>query len=1025
MLGYTVENTYIAITQNAFTDMASLQAIPISDPALQASQNDADLVPPSLHRFSFDLNTGELVLTFSENVTFSTLTIPGITIQNDRFESSENFTLGQNTTARDIFPTNGNEIELTLSPDELNELKTLTMLATSTDSTFISLEANIINDIAENDALPETGQMVAEYIPDATRPLLISFDLDFFNRELTLFFSETVNASSVNPIGIAFTNNGTTTYRLTGGMVLSDDGPMITFSITTTDKNAIKALPDLATNPDNTFISLRTTAISDNAGNVVRRIRFTNPLQVSSFMGDSDRPSLRSFELDVNEGLLVFYFNETVNVSTLFVERFTLQDNVTLERTNHTLTDSTVQRVNSANVTVTLSTFDLNEIKRKQFCTSVEDCYLSFEDDSVRDMVNQSIDGIPDGQAIQVNQLEGDRTRPKIAEFTQIDLADGFITISFTETVNASSLDLTVVTLMDLFDSHITNYTLSGGSVRSTDSSVVRFDLNLDDIRSIQADNYLCTHRGNCYIKFTERFVSDLAGNLIEPVVDEYPGFIVRNFGVDILQPQLLNFSIDMDSGFLRLTFNEPIETSSLDPTGITVRAESNTTDPVLFYRLTGGQSDSPDSDVITVTLNVFDFNNLKASLFAKDINSTYITIETRTITDNAFSPNNVIEVTADDALNVNMYIEDDTPATLQMYTLDMDNDLLILTFNEPVDTFTINCSEITLHNTSSAIRTDLTLSGCNFTLDANLAGMLVITIELAGEDVTVLKVNQEFAVSQDTVYLSFLNTTFSDTAGNPVVPANFFPVTTFLPDQTRPTLISFAYDQNIGQLMLTFSDVVSPDTFDARAITIQHARDREMGRFFTPSSNSTTLSPSGYVITVDLFHLDLLRLKSNTGVARSINDTFISIAAFLIEDTSQINIVPITDGRAIPADLFIPDEDPPILNNYTLDMNLGEIVLTFSDTVNLTTFDPSDFLIQEALNSTADNSSNVLGLMEGIASLSTDGLKITFQINIVDLNQLKQNTNLTTSVNNTFLVVNEPSLLDLAGNKHQRSIGF
>jgi hypothetical protein len=1015
MLGYSVDTTFVAISEGSFVDMAGLQAVPR---VLQASQNAADLVPPFLSRFSFDLNSGTLTLTFSENVTFSTLVISRVTLLGDNMMSAaENFTLGLNTTARDVDAPNGAEIELTLSPEELDDLKRLTMLATSPITTFVSLEANVVNDIAGNDAVPELEQMVADYIADTTRPQLMSFNLNFFTRELTLFFSETVNASSVDPVGIAFTNNDNTVYRLTDGTVLSDDGPEITFLLTVTDKNNIKALPDLAISEDSTFISLRTVAISDNAGNPVRRITVSSPMQVTEFVGDLDRPSLRSFDFDLNQGILTLHFNETVNVSSLFVERFTVQDNTTRVEVNHTFTDSTAQTTNAPDIVITLSIFDLNEIKRKRLCTSVDDCYLTFEDDAVQDMVQQSIDGVPDSEAVQVSVYINDTTRPKLAEFTRINLADGFITISFTETVNASSIDLTVITLMDLYDTHLTNYTLTGGSVTTPDSNVITFDLNPDDLRSIQADNFLCTHRGNCYIKFPESFAIDIAGNPVDAVFDEFPGFAVRNFGVDTLNPELLNFTINMNAGVLSLTFNEPVETDSLDTTGITIRGEQNTTDPVFFYRLTGGTTDSLDATIVDINLAVDDFNSLKASLFSKDAISTFITIEPGTITDNAFTPNQVMEIAADEALAVETYVEDDTSPELRMYTLDMDRDLLILTFNEPVDPNTVNCSEITLHNTSSTGGAELTLTGCNITSDTNLAGMLVITIQLTQEDITALKVNQRFAVSRDTVYLSFPNTTFSDTVENAVVPVSFRQASTFLPDLTRPSLLSFTYDQNVGQIILSFSDVVSAETFDATAITLQHDTDREGGRTFTPSSASTTSSPNGYTITTDLSHFDLLRLKSNTGVARSENDTYITIAAFLIEDTSQINIVPITDGRAIRTELFIPDNDPPALTNYTLDLNVGAITLTFSDTVNRTTFTPSGLVLQEVVNATAGNSTSVLRLMDGLFVRSENGLEITLTLDVDDLNELKRNTNLTTSAANTYLVVDEGSVQDLAGN--------
>ena len=830
-----------------------------------------------------------------------------------------------------------------------------------------------------------------------------------------------MNASSVNPTGINFVNeiNGNTRYRLTGGDVISFDGPVIIMVITIADKNAIKARENLAISNDTTYIAIRATTVSDNAGNHVLQIPARTPLQVSQFTPDAERPSLMSFDLDMNEGILLLHFNETVNVSTLFVDRFTLQDNMTRILINHTLTTSTVQEENAATVQITISIFDLNEIKRKQFCYTPDNCYLVFEDNAVQDMVDIPIDGVPDGQAFMVDVFVNDTTRPQIAEFTRIDLANGTVTISFTETVNASSFNFAAVTLMDLFVPHLASVTLTGGVTNDSDSDVIQFTLEMSDLLRIQASNNLCTHRGNCYIRFTSDFVSDMVGNPIIPVIDQHPGFIVRFFGADIVKPELISFALNINDSLLLLTFNEPVKASSLDATGITIQGEANTTNPVFYHRLTGGTTTSQDDSVIVVQLQTSDLNALKASVFAKDSNSTYIAIEARTITDNAFTPNEVMPITTDAALQLieGAFTPDSTPPFLQRYTLDMDSDLLILTFNEPIDHSSVDCVRITLYNTNSTSEVSLTLSGCILAVNEEVAGLMVVTLELINPDITELKVNRNFATSADNVFISFPAPAFADTAGNLITPVDFRRVTTFIADQTRPMLLSFTYDQLLGQINLTFSDVVASATLDPTAITLQHDLYRADGRTFSPSISSNTSSQNGYLIVLDLSHFDLLRLKSNTGVGRSENDTYITIAASLIDDTAGVDTVPITDGKAILVAQFVPDNVPPVLLNYRLDMNLGAIFLTFSDTVNLTTFNQSGIVIQESLNATASGSANTLRLADGVASRSVDGLSVTLNISVDDLNELKRNLNIATGPDNTFLVIETGTILDLAGN--------
>ena len=121
---------------------------------------------------------------------------------------------------------------------------------------------------------------------------------------------------------------------------------------------------------------------------------------------------------------------------------------------------------------------------------------------------------------------------------------------------------------------------------------------------------------------------------------------------------------------------------------------------------------------------------------------------------------------------------------------------------------------------------------------------------------------NRLFATAAQNVFLSFNRSAFMDTAGVEVSAVSFAPVNTFIPDQTRPQLLSFIYDPNLGQIVLTFNDVLDISTFDPTAITLRHDVFRSPTTAFSLSANSTTSSPNGYVIVIELSHFDFLRLK-------------------------------------------------------------------------------------------------------------------------------------------------------------------
>jgi len=82
---------------------------------------------------------------------------------------------------------------------DLNEIKRLMYLATSNATTYLQLTEYVIRDTAGNMNLPANATQVTRFSPDQTRPELLSFDLNLSQDVLTLRFSETVRASTLNP----------------------------------------------------------------------------------------------------------------------------------------------------------------------------------------------------------------------------------------------------------------------------------------------------------------------------------------------------------------------------------------------------------------------------------------------------------------------------------------------------------------------------------------------------------------------------------------------------------------------------------------------------------------------------------------------------------------------------------------------------------------------------------------------------------------------------------------------------------
>ena len=67
--------------------------------------------------------------------------------------------------------------------------------------------------------------------------------------------------------------------------------------------------------------------------------------------------------------------------------------------------------------------------------------------------------------------------------------------------------------------------------------------------------------------------MKDLSGNPNQESSDTFPGLIVTQFGEDTAEPSVENFELDLNTGEIVITFSEPVRTSDIDYTGITIQA--------------------------------------------------------------------------------------------------------------------------------------------------------------------------------------------------------------------------------------------------------------------------------------------------------------------------------------------------------------------------------------------------------------------------------------------------------------------
>ena len=274
-LAVNKSTTYIVMQAYAIDDLFGVDVLAITNgKATQVGEFFADVTPPDLFEFSFDLNLGTLIMTFTDTVNADSLIISSITLSNSDSIIATRITLTNGTVSRSSL---GSEVTLTIDNDDLNSMKEDTTLAISNTTLFLSVQPDFIVDLAGNFA-PEialaTPMPVSQFIDDSTGAIVTSFDLDMNTGTITLYFSETVNASTIDPSAITLQPQSDSTSRLSESFTLNGqtsasilNKPVVTTTMLFDDVNSIKAITTLASDGTNSFLAYTSMLIQDMSGN--------------------------------------------------------------------------------------------------------------------------------------------------------------------------------------------------------------------------------------------------------------------------------------------------------------------------------------------------------------------------------------------------------------------------------------------------------------------------------------------------------------------------------------------------------------------------------------------------------------------------------------------------------------------------------------------------------------------------------------------------------------------------------------
>jgi hypothetical protein len=236
-----------------------------------------------------------------------------------------------------------------------------------------------------------------------------------------------------------------------------------------------------------------------------------------------------------------------------------------------------------------------------------------------------------------------------------------------------------------------------------------------------------------------------------------------------------------------------------------------------------------------------------------------------------------------------------------------------------------------------------------------------------------------------------------------------------FTEDTTPPTLLNFSISMNSAVVSLTFDEPVEMKSFKPSFLLLQDSRSINAENV-TLTQYSEILSSNGRILTFKFVSEDTDDIKRKSTLFSSLATSFISATAHYVGDMNGVKALKISETGAIAAMAYTADTTSPYLRHYTLDMDNGEVSLTFSEVLNVSSILFSRLQFQTTSNSA--ESVNVAHILTGgnLKSYAND-LVVTFAMLDSDMSLMKIN-GIGQSRSSTYLAVDEGALYDQAGEK-------
>ncbi len=911
-------NGYIGLTSDLalITDLDANPLAEIEKPLL--SNNDSmipDIVRPALDSFSFDLNTGQLVMTFSENVTL--LVVTGrVTFQDAPTNPTNSYALtgeGMNMVSNGV-------VTLTLGTVDINAIKNNPNIASQRANTYVSLDENFVQDFAGL-PLDTSGSAVeaSEFTEDVTTPQIISTSLDLNSGIISIIFTEPVSTniilSEISVTSVMQSTAGMVTME--GSSVLVSDGTNAIITINTDILNQIKSTPSLCTSPSNCFLYLTATSFSDINDNPLTAP--TTSFQVTTYVPDTTLPALVSFDLDLTTGRVTFYFDEPILQSSLDLSQISIAtaagDSTNLASGINIETETFATVII---ITLPISSSALNQIKVYNSEVAVN-IFLFLTSQAVTDTNGNPITAIPASNALLVSTLTADIREPELLSFSPRPLEENRIFFRFDEFVNTMQWNGAVLTLvLNTPEGAFTYSNFNEGTQTPDVSDLIQYNFGGSMLMDTFRTNYERAYeRGSMTLGGNAGVVQDLSGNLARGVSPSL--MFMNNMTIESIRPEIVSFNFSSISGELVMSFTESVIVQTVVGA---VSIQNLPNNPQIVYELAQPGAVNTADNVVILTIDSVDLDVIRSNPnLGTSTQNTYLRLLPTFLYD--LNENPLLGRSA--GLQASSVEGPTGPTVLASFDLDMNDGTLTMTFSNDIQVSTVQASMLTIQSTAQSDAVAYSPSGLS--MSANTQDSNILVISVANNDLNALKGQLNLATLATNTWLSFPSTFAQDIFGvaiASVLANDSIQVSTYTPDTTPPIPTRFRLDMNSGIIDLTFNEPMNPDSVNFISFAVQNSGTTSTVYTLTGGELMSTGSDAPTQIDIVMTTDDLNGIKIVENLATNRLDSFVNLGAGSISDISGNGVL----GQAVPANSYQRDIVEPALQYF--DLNLNDSVNVF-----------------------------------------------------------------------------------------------